>query len=119
MNLRNCRPHSVVRRAKVPLAVIMVPNDSVLVRWRPKRSRPNACSASDVRSRSGNAVVSMDLRLPMPVATVLPVKGYMGGVVGATQTVWFLQRALQSTSSLRMQAVRATSLGLPAATRRR
>ena len=53
-----------------------------------------------------------------PVATVLGVKGYMGGVVGATQTVWFLQRALQSTSSLRMQAVRATSLGLPAATRR-
>ncbi len=68
---------------------------------------------------SDGAVESQPWHADEPVATVLPVKGYMGGGVGATQTVWFFQRALQSTSSLRMQAVRATSLGLPAATRRR
>ena len=60
----------------------------------------------------------VEMRRGRPAATVLPVKGYMGGGVGATQVVCCLQRALQSTSSLRMQAVRATSLGLPGATRR-
>ena len=104
----------------------------------PHQTEPNANSAlgsllqdmlprSSVRSEntqamSGHPGLRPDFIVTVsgrsPVATVLPVKGYMGGVVGATQTVWFLQRALQSTSSWRMQAVRATSLGLPAATRR-
>ena len=45
-------------------------------------------------------------------------QGLHGRSGGATQVVWCLQSALQRTSSLRIQAVRATSFGLPAATKR-
>lgn len=45
---------------------------------------------------------------------MLGVNGYLGVELDATQQVCCLQRALQRTRSLRMQAERATLGGLPA-----